>query len=199
MAPFFWGDKMAIKTITPPAVEPITLEEAKHHLRVDGNNDDLLISSLIKQSREWCEDYENRKYITQTLELVLDTFPQGNAIIFNSCSPIQKVESIKYYDENRQEYIFNESSYIADLDGFVGRVVLNKGKHWPVIELQTVNAVRVRFVAGYGDTADKVPENIKWAMILQMKLLYDDYRPEEKTKLEEARNALLSMNRVIPV
>ena len=52
---------------------------------------------------------------------------------------------------------------------------------------------------GYGDTPDKVPETLKWAMILQMKLLYDDYRPEEKTKLEEARNALLSMNRVIPV
>ncbi|OPJ55889.1 head-tail connector protein [Alkalithermobacter paradoxus] len=190
---------MAIKIITPPIVEPITLEEAKNHLRVDGNDDDILIMSLIKQAREWCEDYQNRKYITQTLELVLDTFPNGNAIVFNSCSPIQKVESIKYYDENRQEYLFDESNYIVDLYGFVNRVVLNRGKHWPTVELQSVNAVRVRIVAGYGDTPDKVPETVKWAMILQMKLLYDDYRPEEKTKLEEARNALLSMNRVIPV
>lgn len=190
---------MAIKIIIPPAIEPITLEEAKHHLRVDGNDDDLLIKSLIKQAREWCEDYQNRKYITQTLELVLDTFPNGNAIVFNSCSPVQKVESIKYYDENRQEYLFNENKYIADLDSFINRVVLNRGKHWPIEELQSVNAVRVRVVAGYGDSGDKVPEAIKWAIILQMKLLYDDYRPEEKTKLEEARNALLSMNRVIPV
>lgn len=190
---------MTIKIITPPSIEPITLQEAKHHLRVDGNDDDILISSLIKQAREWCEYYQNRKYITQTLELVLDTFAQGNAIIFNSCSPIQKVESIKYYDKNKQEYIFDESSYIADIDGFVGRVVLNKGKHWPIIELQSANAVKVRITAGYGDTADKIPETVKWAMILQMKLLYDDYRPEEKTKLEEARNALLSMNRVIPI
>jgi len=190
---------MAIKIINPPSVEPITLEEAKHHLRIDGNDDDLLIQSLIKQAREWCEYYQNRKYITQTLELVLDTFPNGNAIVFNSCSPVQKVESIKYYDENRQEFLFDESSYIADLDGFVNRLVLNRGKHWPVVELQSVNAVRVRVVAGYGDGGDKVPEAIKWAIILQMKLLYDDYRPEEKTKLEEARNALLSMNRVIPV
>ena len=196
---FFRGDKMAIKIITPPSVEPITLEEAKQHLRVDGNDDDILIMSLIKQAREWCEDYQNRKYITQTLELVLDTFPNGNAIVFNSCSPVQKVESIKYYDENRQEYLFDESNYIADLDGFVNRVVLNRGKHWPRIELQSVNAIRIRVVAGYGDEGDKIPEAIKWAIILQMKLLYDDYRPEEKTKLEEARNALLSMNRVIPV
>ncbi|SKA84951.1 phage conserved hypothetical protein, phiE125 gp8 family [Clostridium sp. USBA 49] len=196
---FFWGDKMAIKIINPPIVEPITLEEAKQHLRVDGNDDDLLIQSLIKQAREWCENFQNRKYITQTLEFVLDTFPNGNAIVFDSCSPIQKVESIKYYDENRQEYLFDESNYIFDLDGFVNRVVLNRGKHWPTVELQSVNAVRVRLIAGYGDSGDKVPEAIKWAMILQMKLLYDDYRPEEKTKLEEARNALLSMNRVIPI
>lgn len=79
---FFWGDKMAIKIINPPIVEPITLEEAKQHLRVDGNDDDLLIQSLIKQAREWCENFQNRKYITQTLEFVLDTFPNGNAIVF---------------------------------------------------------------------------------------------------------------------
>lgn len=196
---FFWGDKMAIKIINPPVIEPITLDEAKQHLRVDGNDDDILIMSLIKQAREYCENYQNRKYITQTLELVLDSFPQGNAIIFYNCSPVQKVESIKYYDANRQEYLFDENNYISDLDGFVGRAVLNRGKHWPTLELQSVNAVRVRLIAGYGDTPDKVPETVKWAMILQMKLLYDDYRPEEKTKLEEARNALLSMNRVIPV
>lgn len=196
---FFWGDKMAIKIINPPVIEPITLDEAKQHLRVDGNDDDILIMSLIKQAREYCENYQNRKYITQTLELVLDSFPQGNAIVFNNCSPVQKVESIKYYDVNRQEYLFDESNYIFDLDGFVNRVVLNRGKHWPTVELQSVNAVRVRLIAGYGDSGDKVPEAIKWAMILQMKLLYDDYRPEEKTKLEEARNALLSMNRVIPI
>ncbi len=190
---------MAIKIITPPVTEPVTLEEAKHHLRIDGSDDDILISSLIKQAREWCEDYQNRKYITQTLELVLDTFPQGNAIVFNSCSPVHKVESIKYYDANRQEYLFDEGNYIADLDGLVNKAVLNRGKHWPIVELQSVNAVRVRVVVGYGNTADKVAETIKWAIILQMKLLYDDYRPEEKAKLEEARNSLLSMNRVIPI
>ena len=190
---------MAIKIIIPPAIEPITLQEAKHHLRVDGTDDDILISSLIKQAREYCEEFQNRKYITQTLELVLDSFPRGNAIVFYNCSPLQKMESIKYYDSSRQEYLFDESNYIADLDGFVNRAVLNRGRHWPIVELQSVNAVRARVVAGYGDTADKVPETIKWAIILQMKLLYDDYRPEEKIKLEEARNSLLTMNRVIPV
>lgn len=190
---------MAIKIITPPVVEPLTIEEAKHHLRIDGNDDDNLIASLIKQAREWCEDYQNRKYITQTLELVLDSFPDDNYIPFNNCSPVQNVESIKYYDTASKEYIFDSSNYIVDTDSFVNRIVLGYCKLWPTIPLQPANAVRIKFTAGYGDTAEKLPEAIKWAMILHMKLLYDDYRPDERIKLEEARNALLSMNRVIPV
>lgn len=190
---------MAIKVITPPVIEPMSIEEAKLHLRVDGFTDDVVIASLIRQSREWCEGYQNRKYITQTLELVLDSFPDTNYIELKNCSPIQSVESFKYYDDSGLEHIFDSSNYIVDNDSFVNRITLGHYKSWPGVQLQPVNSVRIRFTAGYGDTSDKVPETIKWAMVLHMKILYDDYRPDERSKLEEARNALLSMNRVIPV
>ncbi len=186
---------MAIKIISPPITEPITLDEAKQHLRIDGNDDDILIMSLIKQAREWCEAYQNRKYATQTLELVLDCFPKIGYIEFTSCSPVQSVESIKYYDVEGQEYIFDSSNYLIDTDSFISRIVLKHNCYFPSIPLQKVNGVRIRFIAGY----ENIPEMIKYAMIIQMKLLYDDYRPDEKTKLEETRNVLLSMNRVIPI
>lgn len=190
---------MAIKIINSPSVEPITLDEAKHHLRVDGNDDDILIMSLIKQAREYCEDYQNRKYITQTLELVLDSFPRDKYITLNSASPIQKVDSIKYYDDLGREYIFDSSNYIVDTDSFINRIVLRNYSFWPNIHLQTVNGVKIRFIAGFGDNPCDVPESVRWAMVLHMRLLYDDYKPDERTKLEEARKALLYMNRVIPV
>lgn len=186
---------MAVKIITPPITEPITLDEAKQHLRIDGNNDDTLIMSLIKQAREWCEAYQNRRYVTQTLELVMDRFPRTNYIEFTSCSPVQSVGSIKYYDAEGQEHIFSSDNYIVDVDSFVSRIVLKHNCYFPNIPLQKINGVRIRFIAGY----NVIPEVIKYAIIIQMKLLYDDYRPDEKTKLEEVRNALLSMNRVIPI
>jgi len=190
---------MALKIIIPPAVEPITLDEAKQHLRVTGNDDDIILISMIKQAREFCENFQNKKYITQTLEMVLDSFPNNNYICFESCSPVQGVGNIKYYDTNGQEYIFDAGNYIVDTDSFVNRIVLGYCKLWPTIALQTVNAVRIRFTAGFGDKPENVPETVKWAMILHMRLLYDDYKPDERTKIEEARNSLLSMNRVIPV
>lgn len=186
---------MAIKIISPSITEPVTLDEAKQYLRIDGNDDDILIMSLIQQAREWCEAYQNRKYVTQTLELILDTFPKCGYIEFTSCSPVQSVEGIKYYDAEGQEYIFDSSNYLIDTDSFISRIVLKHNCCFPSIPLQKVNGVRIRLVAGY----NVIPEMIKYAMIIQMKLLYDDYRPDEKTKLEETRNALLSMNRVIPI
>ena len=39
-----------------PMTEPVSLEEAKVHLRVDGHDEDLLIESLISAARSYCED-----------------------------------------------------------------------------------------------------------------------------------------------
>ncbi len=176
----------------------MTLTEAKQHLRVDGSADDTLITSLIKQAREWCEDYQGKKFITQTLELVLDAFPDGDYIEFRNCSPVQSVTSVKYTNKDGVEATLATTEYILDKDSFVNKINLAYNKDWPTATLQPVNAVRVRFVAGFIDAA-AVPESVKWAMALHMRLLYHDYRPEEREKLERARDALLGMNRVVPV
>lgn len=88
---------MVLKVITPPVAEPITLEETKQHLRISGSDDDIILLSMIKQAREFYEDFQNKKYITQVLELVMDSFPRDNYIPFKNSSSVQSVESIKYY------------------------------------------------------------------------------------------------------
>ena len=37
--------------------EPLTLEETKEYLRIDSNNEDVLIASLITVAKEHCENY----------------------------------------------------------------------------------------------------------------------------------------------
>jgi uncharacterized phiE125 gp8 family phage protein len=186
---------MPLKVVTQPTTEPLTTEEAKRYLRAEGE-DNLTISSLIKQAREYCEDYQGKKFITQTLEFVIDSFPAE--FEFRDCSPVQSITSIKYMSSAGVETTISATDYILDAESFVNRVVLAYGKSWPSVTLQPVNGVRVRFVAGYGSSA-AVPESVKWAMVLHMRLLYDDYKPDERTKIEKARDALLGMRRVVPV
>ena len=66
---------MAVVEITPPSIEPVTLEEAKLQLRVDSDFDDSLICDAIQAAREDCEGETHRAFITQTWQLILDHFP----------------------------------------------------------------------------------------------------------------------------
>ncbi|MGB9845891.1 MAG: head-tail connector protein [Desulfotomaculales bacterium] len=160
--------------ITPPATEPVSLAEAKQHLRVDITDDDNLITALITAAREYCEGFQNRAYITQTWQLWLDAWPEGSEIRIPR-PPLQSVSDIKYYGTDDTEYIFDAANYFVDAKSEPGRVVLKYGKSWPTIMLRPTNGICVTFIAGYkvyqgtvnveGTTVTRISGdefNIKW-------------------------------------
>ncbi len=51
--------------LTPPEIEPVTLTEAKAHLRVDGTDEDAMISACITAARERIEHEMRRSTIYQ--------------------------------------------------------------------------------------------------------------------------------------
>jgi hypothetical protein len=67
--------------ITYPAVEAISLEEARAHLRLDAYDsplahpDDPLVLGQIVAAREWAEKFTGRSILACVLEYALDCFP----------------------------------------------------------------------------------------------------------------------------
>ena len=95
-----------------PTIEPVTLAEAKLHLKVENTADDDLITSLIKTARQWCEGYQNRSYITRTITLKTDKFPK----VFRLPRPqLLTVTSIKYIDLAGVEQTLDSGVYAIDL------------------------------------------------------------------------------------
>lgn len=184
---------MALRLVTAPSEEPVALADMKTYLRVDGTDADTLLSSLIRAGREYCEAFQNRAYITQTLELVLDEFPDMPLNLPRP--PLQSVSSIRYVDQSGVETVWDPSNYLVDPISEPGRIAFAHGKSWPSVTLQPVNAVRIQFVAGYGAAA-AVPESVKTAIKLFVAHRFEN---PETDIVPDAVHALLWPERVVPV
>ncbi|MEC0211818.1 hypothetical protein P4H70_23025 [Paenibacillus ehimensis] len=174
-----------IKVISPPAVEPITVSDLKPQLGYDltDTSPDERLLPLIPAAREWAEDYTKRVFITQTLEFALDEWPcqewtdnrgKSHASIELPRLPLQSVTSVTYTDKDGVTAVWVASNYVVDDFSFVPRIVRKRGIAWPSVQLAAANGVRVRFVAGYGDTAASVPQKIKQALIMLVAYWYEN-------------------------
>jgi uncharacterized phiE125 gp8 family phage protein len=159
------------KLVTPPAEEPISLEEAKLHCKVETDEDNSLIEALIIAAREYCEAFQWRAYITQGWELWLDGFPKSGQLILPR-PPLISVDSITYYDVDDIGIPFDNSNYFVDTKNEPGWIVLNYGCSWPTEALRPANGVCVRFTVGYGDAED-VPQKVKQAILLIVGAWYE--------------------------
>lgn len=160
---------MPLILITAPAAEPISLAEAKLHARVETTDDDDLISALIAAAREEAEHKTGRALITQTRDLVLDAFPAAEIDL--RLPDVQAISSVKYIDPDGVEQTLAASAYSLDADSTPCWLLPAYGTDWPTT-LDTANAVRVRFTAGFGATGADVPEPIRAWIKVRMASLY---------------------------
>jgi len=160
------------KVTTQPTVEPITLAEAKTHLRIIHDEEDNYIMGLISAARKWCEYYQNRAYITQTITAKCDAFPLTFVL---PMPPLVSVTSIQYIDTAGSTQTLSSSYYDVDTYAEPGRVTEAYSYSWPATRIID-NAVTITYVAGYGDPAD-VPEHIKHAIKLMVSHFYEMREP----------------------
>jgi len=147
--------------VTEPAIEPITLDEAKLHCRIDAGDENSIVTALIKIARQYVERITNRALITQTWELRLDDWPSE---IWLTRPPVQSITSIKYLDTDGVEQTWSDALYQTDLYAEPARISPIYGESYPDLETGAYNRVIVRFVNGYGDAASQIPTPIIQSM-----------------------------------
>lgn len=213
---------MPAHLITPPTGEPISLAEAKAHLRLDTSLDDSDVSRMIVAARKWLEEICWRGFLTQTWELVLERFrgedAYGNPFeLSNRYHPVpragtfytwpyyaepkyielpagnlQSLTSVTYIDPSGVQQTLDPSNYLVDAVNEPGRLHLAPTAFWPPTQERRWDAVRITYVVGFGAAGD-VPEPLKQAMLLLISQMYEHRTPEVAGVLSQVQFSLKAL------
>ncbi len=198
---------MRLTLVTPPAIEPVSITEAKKALKLDldDTSEDTDITAFIIAAREYCEDFQNRAFITQTWEASFDDWPCHEIKLPKGS--LQTVNSVSYTDSSGAITVLAEATdYIYSTRGILGRLTPSYGKTWPSFTPFPLDAVVIKFTCGYGDSELDVPEKVKLAIKLLVGYWHENREAalmagiSKLTKeIEFSVHSLLSLERLVPV
>lgn len=166
---------MSLLVTTAPPAEPLSLADAKTHLRVTSTAEEDYIESLIKVARGYVESVTGRVLVERSIRWTVDDFPCGDDSVWRlPVSPVQSIESIVYTDTNGTEVTWASSNYLLHTDEDRPYIYLAFEKSWPSDVRDIRNAVKVNMIAGYADDAGSpisYTANIPSEIIHAIKLL----------------------------
>ena len=152
----------AYKVVTPATSNPLTLTEAKTHLKVDTTADDTFITNLIRSATSSAQEYTNRFFIATTIQQYGDKW-EDISNLFKS--PVASVTHIKYVDPDGTLQTLSTDVYFVDDVNKPARIGLKPNQSFPEI-IDRLNAIYVEYVVGIAAGPDEVDEGIRQALLL---------------------------------
>lgn len=175
---------------TGPAVEPVTVAEAKAHLRVDTSDDDTYIGTLITAAREWCEQYLDRTLINTQWVMRFDKFPDSGIEPVELPRPPMVASgtatavTVTFTQEAGPTSTYSTAEYRVDRLATPGSILPIYGSTWTP-HRQDDNAISVTWWAGYGAGGSSVPAAIRHAILMIVGILYEKRAAAESGSLNE--------------
>lgn len=142
--------------ITAATSEPVLLDEAKQHAKIEFEDENKLIESWISEARQIAERTTRRQLLTATWRLYMDSFPtigtrsryhEDTSIVIPR-PPLQSVTNIQYVDTAAATQTLSSSVYTVETTTEPGRIHLAYGQSWPATR-SVKSACWVNYVAGY--------------------------------------------------
>ena len=164
-----------LRKITEPTAEPLTVAEAKGHLRVEHSDDDTIISNVITSAREYVETYLDSTLMLTQYKMTLDLFPAHIELPKSPLSTVSGYDSITltYTTDTEATVTLSTSEYRVDSHAVPAVLRPLYGDSWPS-HLADYNSIEVTFWAGYGSTSAAVPQRIRNAMLMLITHLYEN-------------------------
>ena len=175
---------MSYTITTPSATEPITLEEVKAHLRVDGDLEDPSLAAYLSAARSHCERFTGLSFVEQGITLVkrrkelvddLQPFEPQKVYIDLPLSPVVAVDSVKDGDGN-------EVIHEVDIDS--------------VPAVLTVDDMPAKLLVEYTTGTTQVLPDVKLAILMMTHLMYQHRGDIPKEAVERVEEAFLRTHRV---
>lgn len=151
----------------PASGEPLSLTEAKTHLRVETNDEDTLISDLIAAARAHLEAVTGLVLLTQQFRLALDEWPEAGVIQITR-TPVQTIDVMVIYDELGDPQALALQDMVLDGRARPARLHLAQTPR-PGRDL---NGIEIEFTAGFG-LAEDVPVALRQAMLSHIAHMYE--------------------------
>jgi uncharacterized phiE125 gp8 family phage protein len=147
--------------IVPPAIEPVSLADAKDFLRILASDEDELLGTLITAARLMVEAACGRMLIDQGWRLVLDRWPAGGELRL-PLSPVGRIIAARVYDAAGGAQVVPQAS-LALIEGTDPPVITVSGTV-PVPGRDRAS-IEIDVVAGFGTTRDLVPAPLRQAVL----------------------------------
>lgn len=140
-----------------PAVEPVSLAEARAYLRLDDAHEDDLVTALIEAGRLLLESATRLVFINQSWRLILEEAPRG-ANLRLPLAPIIAITEIRAIDAAGAASVVDPQEYRLRAGAQPPGLVLEEGFPRPE------GGLEIDLEAGFGPAPGNVPAPLRQAL-----------------------------------
>jgi uncharacterized phiE125 gp8 family phage protein len=190
--------KLGLTRVEDAGAEPISLAEAKVHLRVDHAADDTLITRIIKAAREHVERIAGHALMPQIWRQSFDSWPAfPSEVVHLYRYPVTAIASATV-DQGSEIIDLEPENFRLDPDSMPCRVTPAYGVVLPD-PAELPGAIKITFDAGYA-AAEDIPADLLQAVFMVIGDLYENREGEiigpMSKQLERGVSMLLASHRL---
>jgi len=142
-----------------PALEPVSLAEAKAFLKIDDEAEDGLIATLITAARLHVEGVTGKALMAQTWRVICDRWPEDRTVRL-PVRPFRSLAAVTAYDADGVPHDVPLAQFLSEPE----RLLLPADVAG-MPALRERQGIEIDYVAGFGETAGDVPMDIRQALL----------------------------------